>query len=65
MLRYGLYLKKVSNVDRRNYTINCLITDIMAALLAQWGKANAQLVYPVLIAKMTIQTKLKACWEKV
>ena len=63
LLRYGLYLKEVSNKDRRNYTTDNLITDIMPALLAQWGKANAQLVHPVLIAERTIHLKLKACWE--
>ena len=64
LLRYGLFLREVSNVDKRNYPIDTMTTDIMSALLTQWTKANAKLVYPILIHQNTIKNRLKTCWEK-
>ena len=44
LLRYGLYLRDISDKNRRNYTNDQLIADLMTGLLAQWKRARLSLV---------------------
>lgn len=63
LMRYGLYLRQVSDEDRRNYTNDEIIVDIMNALLSQWCKANPRFTEPVVNSQKRIKTKLKGIWE--
>ena len=48
LLRYGLYLRDISDTNRRNYTNDQLITDLMTGLLAQWKRASSKFSEPVI-----------------
>ena len=63
LLRYGIYLREVSHVDKLFYPIDTLVEDMMLALMAQWTKANAQLKHPILVHPDTIRKRLKTSWE--
>ena len=64
LIRYGLYLREISDQDRRNYTNEQLVTDLMTGLLAQWSKANSKFTEPVINSKARIRAKLKAMWDQ-
>ena len=40
LIRYELYLREMSDQDRRNYSNDQLVTDLMIGILAQWCRAN-------------------------
>ena len=50
--------------DKRSYSNEQLMEDMMSALSEQWLKASHLLKYPVLITERTIKIKLKDIWEK-
>ena len=64
LLRYGVLLRETSEKDKRNYSKEELVSDMLAALLAQWLKASHRLKFPVLVHHETIRIKLKDLWEK-
>ena len=64
LLRYGVLLRELSEKDKRSYSNEQLIEDMMSALSEQWLKASHLLKYPVLITERTIKIKLKDIWEK-
>ena len=64
MLMYGLLQRELSEVNKRNYSVDQLVKDMMEALQARWLTANAQLKVPVTNHPETISRKLKALWEE-
>ena len=55
LLRYGVLLRELSEKDKRSYSNEQLIEDMMSALSEQWLKASHLLKYPVLITERTIE----------
>lgn len=64
LIRYGLYLRQISEQNRRNYSIDQLVDDIMKGLLLQWNRANTNFNGPVINSPVRIKSKLKAIWEQ-
>jgi hypothetical protein len=64
LLRLGIFYRETSYEDKRNYSVDDLVGDIIAQLLAQWKKANAQFKYPVIIHEETLKIKIKKIWER-
>src|ERR1043165_2811440 len=64
LMRYGLYLREISDQDGRNYSNDQLVTDVMTGLLAQWCKANPKFTEPVINSNVRIKAKLKAMWQQ-
>ena len=64
LIRYGLYLRETSEEDKRIYTNDKLVSDMMNHLLAQWSRANPKFIEPVLNSKRRIEAKLNALWEE-
>ena len=50
--------------NRRNYCVDDLVSAILAQLLAQWQKANAEFKFPVIIHEITLHKKIKKIWEQ-
>ena len=48
LLRFGLLKREQSEEDKRNYTVDQLVKEMMSALVEQWQKANAQFQFPVI-----------------
>ena len=64
ILRLGIFYRETSFVDRRNYSVDKLVSDIVTQLLTQWEKANAQFKFPVINHKDTLDRKIKKIWEQ-
>src|SRR5688572_16109171 len=64
LIRYGLYLREMSDQDRRNYSNDQLVTDLMTGILAQWCRANPKFTEPVINTHTRIKAKLKSMWEQ-
>ena len=58
LLRLGIFFRETSVENRRNYCVDDLVSDIVAQLLAQWQKANAQFKFPVIIHEDTLHKKI-------
>src|ERR1700761_7105852 len=65
LIRYGLYLREISEQDRHNYSTDQLVADITKGLLAQWYRANPQFSGSFINSHVRIKTKLKAIWKQV
>ena len=63
VLRLGIYLREQTDQDKRNYPDNLLARDIVAALLGQWEKANAEFKFPVIAHNKSLFAKVKRFWE--
>ena len=63
-MRYGMYLTEISDRDRRNYSNDQLVTDVMTGLLAQWCKANPKFTEPIINSNIRMKAKLKAMSEQ-
>ena len=64
LIRYGLYMREISDQDRRNYSNDELIADVVTELLDRWSSANPQFIEPIINSKVRIKTKLKAVWDQ-
>ena len=64
LLRLGIFFRETSLENRRNYCVDDLVSDIVAQLLAQWQKANAQFKFPVIIHEDTLHKKIIKIWEQ-
>ena len=64
ILRLGIFYRETSFVERRDYSVDELVSDIVTQLLTQWKKANAQFKYPVINHKDTLLGKMKKIWEQ-
>ena len=69
LLRYGLHLQEmkllVEDRDKRNYGAEEMMGDVMASLVKQWQRANAQFRPPVTISDRAIIMRLLNAWRKV
>ena len=63
LLRYGILCRELAEENRRNYTMNELVRDMIPPLLAQWQKANYQFKYPVINHGQRLFSKVKKIWE--
>ena len=63
LLRFGLLKREQSEEDKRNYTVDQLVKEMMRALVEQWQKANAQFQFPVINHPDTIYKKVKTLWD--
>jgi hypothetical protein len=63
ILRYGIFLRETSDLNKRNYSVDKLVNDMTLALSAQWKKANCKFLHPVIIKECSIKAKLKYLWE--
>ena len=64
LIRYGLYLREISEQDRRNYSTDQVVADITKGFLAQWCRADPQFSGSVVNSHVRIKAKLKAIWEQ-
>ena len=64
LLRFGLLKREQSEEDKRNYTVDQLVKEMMSALVEQWQKANAQFQFPVINHPDTIYKKVKTLWDE-
>jgi hypothetical protein len=64
LIRYGLYLREISDHDSRNYSNSQLVSDLTTGLLAQWCRANPKFTEPVINSHAIIKAKLKSMWEQ-
>lgn len=64
LIRYGLYLRELSDQDRRNYNNDQLVADLMESLLVRWCSANPKFIEPVINSQVRIKTKLKSLWDQ-
>lgn len=64
LIRYGLYLRETSEEDKRNYTNDKLVSDMMNGVLVQWSIANPKFIEPVINSNTRIKAKLKTLWEE-
>ena len=67
VLLLGIHLQEqritLDEVDKRNYTVKELCCDLADKVLAQWVKANALFVFPVIINKKSLSTKILTDWQ--
>ena len=67
VLLLGIHLQEqritLDEVDKRNYTVKELCFDLADKVLAQWVKANALFVFPVIINKKSLSTKILTDWQ--
>ena len=63
LLRYGILCRELAEENRRNYTVNELVRDMIPPLLAQWQKANSQFKYPVINHEERLFSKVKKLWD--
>jgi|SRR5688572_33176287 len=54
----------MSDQDRRNYSNNQLVTDLMTGILAQWCRETPNFTEPVINTHARIKAKLKSTWEQ-
>ena len=64
LIRYGLYPREMSDQDRRNYSNDQLVTDLMTGVLAQCCRANPKFTELVVNSQVRIKAKFKSMWEK-
>ncbi|XP_047137373.1 uncharacterized protein LOC124813865 [Hydra vulgaris] len=64
VLRYGIFLRETSKLNRRNYSNSDLIPDIYNKLLEKWQMASVLFVPPVISLKHNLVTRLKVAWNK-
>lgn len=64
ILRLGVLLREQATADRRNYTMDTLISDLIDPVTSQWEKANCLFKPPIANHKNTIRAKLKSLWER-
>ncbi|XP_065663964.1 uncharacterized protein LOC136085927 [Hydra vulgaris] len=64
VLRYGIFLRETSKLNRRNYSNSELIQDIYNKLLEKWQMASVLFVPPVTCLKHNLVTRLIDAWNK-
>ena len=64
ILRYGLLQRELSEKDKRNSTVDELVTKMFNVLARQWANANPQFKSPILNHDVTIKKKLRGFWEQ-
>jgi hypothetical protein len=57
-------MREISDQDRRNYSNDELIADVVTELLDRWSSANPKFIEPIINSKVRIKTKLKAVWDQ-
>ena len=64
ILRYGLLQRELSEKDKRNNTVDELVTMMYNVLARQWANANPKFKSPILNHDVTIKKKLRGLWEQ-
>ena len=65
VIQRGILLKEQTMMYRKHYTNRDIANDLSLLVLAQWSKANAKFVYPVIVDKAYLPVKIRRLWEKV
>ena len=68
-MRAALHLQEekflVQEINRREYTVQQMMEELLPLLKSQWEKANYQLTSPVIFQDKTIVQKLVKYWKKL
>nr|XP_047145333.1 uncharacterized protein LOC124818441 [Hydra vulgaris] len=64
VLRYGIFLRETSKLNRRNYSNSDLIQNIYNKISEKWQMASVLFVPPVISLKHNLVTRLKVAWNK-
>lgn len=69
MMQRGLLLQELKyceqDVDKRNYPVKQIASDLCPLVLDQWRKSNANFIPPVIISEISVIQKIQRFWEKV
>ena len=62
ILQLGIYLKETDERPSRQFLVYEMVNEIYLRMHAQWMKANALFMFPVMTSEKQIKDKLKDLW---
>ena len=68
-LQLGLYLQReretLEDLDKRNYPVSELMSDVTVKVMGQWEKASPMFKPPIILLSRSMEQRLLKEWERV